>query len=76
MREVEDEVHAKRPGCQRAKIPDLLPQQWGRAQLRLENTESASVAHGGDKFRSGEIGAHRRDHDRSVDPKPFAKARV
>jgi hypothetical protein len=45
MREVEDEVHAKRPGC--AKIPDLLPQQWGRAQLRLENTESASVAHGG-----------------------------
>jgi len=74
MREVEDEVHPKGPGRQRAEKAEVLLQQGRRAKLRLENAEPAGVAYGGNELRSRQIGPHRRNHDWSVDPKPLAKA--
>ena len=70
---MQNEVHAKGPTRERAKMANLLPQHWRRAELRLENAESTRVAHGSYEFGTREIGPHGRDHDRSRNPKPFAK---
>src|SRR6516164_8934651 len=70
---MQNEVHAKGPTRERAKMANLLPQHWRRAELRLENAESTRVARGGHELGTSEIGPHGRDHDRSRNPKPFAK---
>jgi hypothetical protein len=75
MRKMEDEVHPKGFGCKRAEITNLLLQQERRAQLRLQNPESAGVAYSGYELRSCEIRSHGRDHNRRVDAKPLTKAR-
>jgi hypothetical protein len=74
MGEMEDEVHAKRLVRKSPKITDLPLQQMRRAQLRLQNAKSAGIADRGYQLRSREIGAHRCDHDRSIEPKQLAKA--
>ena len=43
--------------------------------MRLENAESARVAHGSDEFGTRKIRPHGRDRDRSLNSKPFAKPR-
>src|SRR6516165_2227345 len=70
---MQNEVHAKGPARERAKMADLLPQHWRRAKLCLENAESARGAHGSHEFGAREIGPHGRDHDGSLNSKPFAK---
>src|SRR6516162_4464939 len=72
---MQNEVHAKRPTCECAKMANLLPQHWRRAELCLKNAESARVARGSHEFGTREIGPHRRDYYRSLDCKPFAKPR-
>src|SRR6516225_3441318 len=54
---------------------DLLPQQWRRAHLRLQNAKPASIANGSNEFGAGQIGSHRRHYDGGFDPKPLAEAR-
>jgi hypothetical protein len=56
-------------------MADLLPQHRRRAKLCLENAESARLAHGSREFGTREIEPHGRDHDRSLNSKPFAKPR-
>ena len=53
---------------------DLLSQKGRWAHLRLQNAKSTGIAYGGDEFRAREIGAHRRNHNRSLNTKSFAKA--
>ena len=72
---MQNEVHAKRPTRECAKMANLLPQHWRRAELCLKNAESARVARGSHEFGTREIGPHRRDYYRSLDSKPFAKPR-
>src|SRR6516164_6819973 len=72
---MQNEVHAKGPARERAKMADLLPQHRRRAKLCLENAESARVAHGSHEFGIRKIGPHGRDRDRSLNSKPFAKPR-
>src|SRR6516165_12621260 len=72
---MQNEVHAKRPTRECAKMANLLPQHWRRAELCLKNAESARVARGSHEFGTREIGPHRRDYYRSLDCKPFAKPR-
>src|SRR6516165_3711773 len=72
---MQNEVHAKRPTRECAKMANLLPQHWRRAELCLKNAESARVARGSHEFGTREIGPHGRDYYRSLDSKPFAKPR-
>jgi hypothetical protein len=52
-----------------------MPQQLRRTELRLQNAESTCLAHGGHKFRAGEIGSHRCGNDGGVNPKSLTRAR-
>ena len=54
---------------------DLLPQQWRRAHLRLQNAKPASIANGSNEFGAGQIRSHRCNYDGGFDPKPLAEAR-
>ena len=54
---------------------DLLPQQWRRAHLRLQNAKPASIANGSNEFGAGQIRSHRCHYDGGFDPKPLAEAR-
>jgi hypothetical protein len=72
---MQNKVHAKRPTRECAKMANLPPQHWRRAELCLKNAESARVARGSHEFGTREIGPHRRDYYRSLDSKPFAKPR-
>src|SRR6516162_1770361 len=72
MRKVQQKIHAERLRCQLAHIANLFPQQLRRTKLCLHDAKTSGVADCSYELRSCKIGTQRRDHDWSVDAKPFA----